>query len=164
MILTSIRLVVLCLTPALLAYAPETGRPSTEWEHVMAQSQDSDQKPVEEKAVKVHYLEIVTAKVDETCLALGNAHGVTFGKPIAEFGNARTTNLRDGGLIGVRAPMRETEQPVVRPYVLVDDIEAAIKAVESAGGKVALPPMEIPGHGTFAICILGGIEHGFWQL
>ena len=164
MILTSIRLVVLCLTPALLSFAPETGRLSTEREYVMAQLQDSDQKPVEENAIKVHYLEIVTAKVDGTCLALGNAHGVTFGEPIAEFGNARTTNLRDGGIIGVRAPMRETEQPVVRPYLLVDDIEAAIKAAESAGGKVAMPPMEIPGHGTFATWILGGIEHGLWQL
>jgi len=115
--------------------------------------------------LKVQYLEIVTSSVKETCDALAEAHGVVFSEPIAEFGNARTADLTDGGRIGVRAPMRDTEKPVVRPYVLVDDIKAAVKAAEKAGAKVALPPMEIPGgHGTFSIYILGGIEHGLWQL
>ncbi len=52
---------------------------------------------------------------------------------------------------------------MVRPYVLVKDIEAAVKAAEAAGATVALPPMEIPGQGMFSIYILGGIEHGLWQ-
>ena len=114
--------------------------------------------------MKVQYLEIVTPSVNETCDALAAAHGVVFSEPIAEFGNARTADLEDGGRIGVRAPMRDTETPVVRPYLLVDDIEAAVKAAETAGAKVAMPPMEIPGGGTFSIYILGGIEHGLWQL
>jgi predicted enzyme related to lactoylglutathione lyase len=113
--------------------------------------------------VIIHYLEIVTTKVDETCAALARAHGVTFGEPVAALGNARTTSLRDGGRIGVRAPLRETEAPVVRPYLLVEDIGAAVKAVEAAGATVAVPPMELPGQGTFAIYLLGGIDHGLWQ-
>jgi predicted enzyme related to lactoylglutathione lyase len=117
-----------------------------------------------ETAVDIHYLEIVTPKVDETCAALEKAHGVTFGEPVAAFGNARMTALKSGGRLGVRAPMRETEEPVVRPYVLVDDIEQAVKAAEAAGGTIAMPPMEIPGHGTFALYILGGIQHGLWQV
>ena len=64
----------------------------------------------------------------------------------------------------VRAPMHETEEPVVRPYLLVDDIDAAAKAAEEAGGEIAHPPMEIPGHGKFAIFIQGGIHHGVWQV
>ena len=69
------------------------------------------------------------------------------------------------GKIGVRAPMREDEQPVVRPYVLVEDIEAAVKAAQAAGAEIAMPSTEIPGgHGKFAIYILGGIQHGLWQL
>lgn len=117
------------------------------------------------KTVQVHYLEFVTESVDETCEALAEIHGVEFSDPIAEFGNARTAELKDGGLIGVRAPMRKTEDPVVRPYLLVDDIEAAVKAAELAGAEVAIPPMEMPGgRGTFSIYILGGIEHGLWQL
>jgi hypothetical protein len=60
--------------------------------------------------------------------------------------------------------MHETEEPVVRPYWLVDDIEAAVTAAVEAGAVVAHPPLEIPGHGTFAIYIQGGIHHGLWQL
>ena len=59
--------------------------------------------------------------------------------------------------------MRDTEKPVVRPYLLVDDIHAAVKAAEAQGAEVAIPPMELPGQGTFAIYLLGGIDHGLWQ-
>jgi len=81
-----------------------------------------------------------------------------------ELGNARTAALDGGGKIGVRAPMSPTEEPVVRPYVLVADIQAAVAAAEKAGAQIAHPPLEIPGQGTFAIYILGGIQHGLWQL
>jgi predicted enzyme related to lactoylglutathione lyase len=47
---------------------------------------------------------------------------------------------------------------------LVDDVEAAVAAVEDAGGEIAHPPMEIPGHGKFAIYIQGGLHHGLWQV
>ncbi len=112
----------------------------------------------------VHYLEVVTADVDATCFAMEQLHGVSFGEPAAALGNARTATLKGGGRLGVRAPMREDEVPVVRPYVLVDDIEAAVKAVEAAGGEIALSATEIPGHGKFAIYFLGGIQYGLWQL
>lgn len=114
--------------------------------------------------MKVQYLEIVTPDVDATCAAYAELHGVTFGPPDAGLGNARTAALANGGKIGVRAPMRETEEPVVRPYLLVDDIEAAVEAAQAAGGEIAHPPMEIPGHGKFAIYIQGGIQQGLWQL
>ena len=113
--------------------------------------------------MQIHYLEIVTNEVDAVCAAYAAAHDVQFGKPDSGLGNARTAALRGGGLVGVRAPLRETEAPVVRPYWLVDDIEAAVAAAVKAGGEIAHPPMEIPGHGTFAIYIQGGIDHGLWQ-
>ena len=112
----------------------------------------------------IQYLEVVTPDVNATCDALERLHGVSFGEPDVGLGNARTAALKGGGKIGVRAPMREDEQPVVRPYLLVEDIEAAVKAAQAAGAQVALPPMEIPGGGKFAIYIQGGIEHGLWQL
>ena len=69
-----------------------------------------------------------------------------------------------GGRIAVRAPLRADEDPVVRPYVLVDDIEAAVEVAEEQGALIAHPPLEIPGgHGTFAIYLLGGNDHGLWQ-
>ena len=122
------------------------------------------QSPEDDAAIQVQYLEIVTPEVDATCDLLATTHGVSFGEPVPELGNARTAALESGGKIGVRAPLRDDEEPVVRPYLLVDDIEAAVKAAEEAGGHVAIPPMEIPGHGRFAIYLLGGIEHGLWEL
>jgi len=112
----------------------------------------------------IQYLEIVTPDVDATSDALEATRDVSFGEPIPELGNARTAPLENGGRIGVRAPMRETESPVVRPYLLVEDIEAAVDAVHASGAEIAMMPTEIPGQGTFAIYILGGIQHGLWQL
>lgn len=114
--------------------------------------------------MKVHYLEIVTREVDAVCTAYASAFNVQFGEPDAELGGARTASLADGGSVGVRAPLRETEDPVIRPYWLVTDIDAALAAAVQAGGEIAHPPMEIPGRGTFAIYLQGDNNHGLWQL
>jgi uncharacterized protein len=98
------------------------------------------------------------------CAAYTAANGVGFGAPDARLGNARTAALPGGWLVGVRAPLHVSEEPVVRPYGLVDDIEAALGAAVDAGGSIAHPPLEIPGLGTFAIYVLGGVHHGFWTL
>jgi uncharacterized protein len=114
--------------------------------------------------MQVHYLEIVTNDVDAVCASYAAAMGVEFGKPDASLGNARTASLPSGGLVGVRAPLRETEAPVVRPYWLVENIESAVAEVVKSGGDLALPPMEIPNYGTCAIYVQGGNDHGLWQL
>jgi predicted enzyme related to lactoylglutathione lyase len=114
--------------------------------------------------MQIHYLEIVTNDVDGVCAAYAAANGLQFGSPDATLGNARTAKLTGGGLVGVRAPLHPTETPVVRPYWLVGDIEAALAAAVKAGAEVAHPPLLIPGHGTFAIYIKGGVHHGLWQL
>lgn len=114
--------------------------------------------------MRVQYLEIVTREVDAVCAAYASALDVQFGEPDAGLGGARTARVEGGGLVGVRAPLRATEEPVVRPYWLVADIDAALAAAARAGGEIALPPMEIPGHGTCAIYLQGGNDHGLWQL
>lgn len=114
--------------------------------------------------MKVHYLEIVATDVDTVCAALAATNNAEFGGPVAELGNARTATASDGSLIGVRAQMHESEDPVVRPYWLVDDIDAAVAAAVESGAEIAHPPMEIPGRGKFAIYILGGVHHGLWQV
>jgi predicted enzyme related to lactoylglutathione lyase len=113
--------------------------------------------------MQIHYLEIVTNDVDKVCSVYAAANGLKFGNPDAALGNARTAALPGGSLVGVRSPLRESEVPVVRPYWLVNDIESAVAVVAGAGGKIALPPMKLPGHGTCAIYIEGGVEHGLWQ-
>lgn len=114
--------------------------------------------------MRVHYLEIVATDVDAVCSAYAASSNLQFGEPKAELGNARTAEVEGGSVVGVRAPMHEAEEPVVRPYWLVDNIESAVAAAVAAGGKVAHPPLEIPGRGIFAIYILGGVHHGLWQL
>jgi uncharacterized protein len=114
-------------------------------------------------AMEVEYLEIVTSDVDAVIAAYSSALNVQFGEPDAGLGGARTALLAGGGLVGVRAPLREDEDPVVRPYWLVSDVDAAIAAAVQAGGQIAHPPTEIPGHGAFAIYYQGGNDNGLWQ-
>jgi predicted enzyme related to lactoylglutathione lyase len=116
-----------------------------------------------DEAMQVYYLEIVTKDVEQVCASYSAAGGVIFGKPDAGLGGARTAPMPGGGLIGVRAPLRETEAPIVRPYWLVKDIKAAVAAAQKAGGQVAIGPLEIPGHGKFAIYVQGGVDHGLWE-
>jgi len=114
--------------------------------------------------MKLHYLEIVATDVDSVCSAYAAANNLQFSDPKADLGNARTATTQKGYVVGVRAPMHEAEEPVVRPYWLVDDIESAVASAIEAGGEVAHPPLEIPGRGAFAIYVLGGVHHGLWQL
>lgn len=114
-------------------------------------------------AMKIQYLEIVTPDVDALCKQYSVIHGITFTEPDVNLGGARTAKLNGGGLIGIRGPLRENETPVIRPYVLVDDIKKSVAAAAEAGAEIAIPSMEIPGHGTIAIIIQGGIESGLWQ-
>ena len=113
--------------------------------------------------MQVQYLEIVTPDVDAVCATYAHRHSVVFTPPEPALGNARTAELPDGCKVGIREPMHETEVPVVRPYWLVHDVQGAVAAAVEAGAEIAHPPMELPGHGTFAIYIQGGIQHGLWQ-
>jgi predicted enzyme related to lactoylglutathione lyase len=115
-------------------------------------------------AIKIQYLEIVTTDVDAACALYSQMHGITFGHADQRLGAARTANLANGGWLGIRAPLRDTETPVVRPYVLVDDIKASVAAAAESGAIIAMTPTEIAGRGQFAIVIQGGIESGLWQL
>lgn len=120
--------------------------------------------PIEGEPMNIHYLEIVTPKVDALCRQYSKIHDVTFSEPDASLGGARTAKLNGGGFIAIRGPMRETETPVIRPYALVENLEEAVAAAADAGAEIAIPSMEIPGHGTIAVVIQGGIECGLWQL
>ena len=113
--------------------------------------------------MQIGYLEFVTPNVDEFCAIYAKVHGVTFSEQVPALGNARTTTLTSGGKIGVRAPMRPDETPVVRSYFLTNDIDGAVEAAKTAGAEVAVAPMELPGQGTFAIFIHNGIESALWQ-
>lgn len=114
--------------------------------------------------MKIHYLEIVTPDVDASVALYTQIHNINFSDPTPHLGGARTAELTEGGLLGIRAPLRDTEEPVVRPYYLVDNIEEAVDSATRAGAEIAMNPTEIPGLGKFAIFIQGGIDTGLWQV
>jgi len=112
---------------------------------------------------RIHYLEIVCRDVAAQCAVLERIHGLTFGPTVADLGQARVAEAADGSLIGVRAPLAEHEQPIVRTYVEVEDIVNAIQKAEAAGAVVAYPPTQQGDTGTWAIYFLGEVQFGLWQ-
>ena len=128
------------------------------------QDQPEHQTTQVNQTMKIQYLEIVTPDVEAAVALHSQINGVSFSAPEPNLGGARTAELDGGGWLGIRAPLRETEEPVVRPYFLVDDIDSAVASAASSGAEIAMNPMEIPGYGKFAIFISGGIETGLWQL
>src|SRR5690554_6064028 len=79
--------------------------------------------PSDADAASIQYLEIVTLDVDGLVETYSSSLDLEFSAPDAGLGGARTVALTGGGLLGIRAPLREDENPVVRPYRLVPDIE-----------------------------------------
>lgn len=112
---------------------------------------------------RIHYLEIVCRDVSAQCAALERIHGLTFGPAVADLGQARVTEASDGCLIGVRAPLAEHEQPIMRTYVEVEDIVRALQEAEAAGAVVAYPPTQQGDTGIWAIYFLGDVQFGLWQ-
>lgn len=80
-----------------------------------------------------------------------------------DLGQARVATRADGTLVGIRKPLAAHEQPIIRTYVAVEDIQGAVKSAADAGATVAYPPTAQGARGTFAIVIQGGVEHGLWQ-
>jgi len=113
--------------------------------------------------MRVHYLEIVCHDVAAQCAALERVHKLSFGAAVADLGQARIAEARNGGLIGVRAPLAEHEQPIIRTYLEVDDIARAVEEAEAAGAVIAYPPTQQGDTGTWAIYILGDVQIGLWQ-
>lgn len=112
--------------------------------------------------MQVHYVEIVSKTVDRQCKSLEQVHGLSFCSEVEDLGQAKVAKTANG-MIGVRAPLGEHEQPIVRTYFAVDDIEKAVKAAEAAGAVIAYPPTKQGETGTWAIYILDEIQHGLWQ-
>lgn len=121
------------------------------------------EKKAKDANMKVHYLEIVCRDVAAQCAAMEQVHGLSFGPPVADLGQARVAEASDGSLVGVRAPLAEHEQPTVRTYLAVSDIHKAVKDAEAAGAMIAYPPTQQGDTGTWAIYILGDVQMGLWQ-
>jgi uncharacterized protein len=111
----------------------------------------------------VHYLEIVSNDVDSLTGLYERIHGLSFGPPDPDLGQARVATGADGTLVGIRKPLAAHEQPIMRTYFAVEDIQQAVKKAEDHGAIVAYPPTRQGQRGTFAIVIQGDAQHGLWQ-
>jgi predicted enzyme related to lactoylglutathione lyase len=116
-----------------------------------------------ELKVAVHYLEIVSTDVDGAIALYQHVHGLSFGPPDPDLGQARVATRADGTLVGIRKPLSQDEQPIERAYLAVEDIQQAVKNAEDSGAIIAYPPTHQGQRGTFAIVIQGGVQHGLWQ-
>lgn len=120
-------------------------------------------KKEKDSRMAVHYLEIVSNDVDTLTGLYQRVHGLSFGPPDPDLGQARVATCADGTLVGIRRPLAAHEQPIMRTYLAVEDIQQAIKSAENSGGTVAYPPTRQGERGTFAIVIQGDVQHGLWQ-
>ena len=111
----------------------------------------------------VHYLEIVSNDVDTLTGLYQRMQGLSFGPPDPDLGQARVATRADGTLVGIRKPLAAHEQPIMRSYVAVENIQQAVKKAEEHGATVAYPPTRQGQRGTFAIVIQGDVQHGLWQ-
>jgi uncharacterized protein len=110
------------------------------------------------------YLEIVCDDVDAVIALYERVHGLSFGPPDADLGQARVATRADGALVGIRNPLAAHEQPIMRTYLVVDDLQQAVKRAEDAGAVVAyVSPTRQGQWGNFAILFQGDVQHGFWQ-
>ncbi len=113
--------------------------------------------------MRSYYLEIVSDDVDTLTRLYQRVHGLSFGSPDPDLGQARVAIRADGALVGIRKPLSADELPILRAYLAVEDIQRAVKEAESAGATIAYPPTRQGKRGTFAIVTQGGVEHGLWQ-
>ena len=111
----------------------------------------------------VHYLEIASNDVDALTGLYQRMHGLSFDAPDPDLGQARVATQADGTLVGIRKPLAAHEQPIMRSYLAVEDIQQAVKKAEEHGATVAYPPTRQGHRGTFAIVIEGDVQHGLWQ-
>ena len=111
----------------------------------------------------IHYLEIVSDDLDTLTALYERMCGLSFGPPDPDLGQARVAARPDGTLVGIRKPLAAHEQPTMRTYLAVEDIEQAAKAAAESGAIVAYGPTLQGQRGTFAIVIQGGVQHGLWQ-
>jgi len=111
----------------------------------------------------VHYLEIISDNVDTQTALYQRLHGLSFGPPDPDLGQARVATCADGTLVGIRKPLAAHEQPIIRTDLAVEDIQQAVKKAEETGAITAYPPTRQGQRGIFAIVIQGGVQHGLWQ-
>ncbi len=107
------------------------------------------------------HLEICSADTDATRDFLTNVFGWTFASWMEGYEGFLTPGFLMGGL---RPKMDEEPAPQTVPYLIVDDLEDRMAAVQAAGGTVTVPIQEVPDAGRFFWFIApGGLQLAVWE-
>ncbi|HUP67679.1 MAG TPA: VOC family protein [Sphingomicrobium sp.] len=102
------------------------------------------------------WYELMTSDGDASKAFYDKVVGWTFGDPVEEFQGYRMIGRSDGGFAGgVLTLTDEMKQHGARPtwlgYIGVDDVDAATRRIENAGGKTLMPPTDIESVGRIAM-------------
>jgi uncharacterized protein len=109
--------------------------------------------------IRIDYVELPSITAHELTRAFYRA---AFGWTFTDYGpdySATTNGVVDVGLNGTREDNLSAPLPVVR----VEDLDAALEAVQGAGGVLARPIFAFPGGRRFHFIDPGGNELAVWS-
>ena len=98
--------------------------------------------------------ELMTNDVEGAKAFYGELLGWTLKDTACSLGSYTVASIDEQEAAGIMAIPKEMEgmPPAWGAYVTVDDVDAAAARVEQLGGKVCVPPQDIPEFGRF-VCI-----------
>ena len=101
--------------------------------------------------------ELITTDLDSAMKFYGELLGWSFHETKTIYGNRYITALKDGsvvaGMMLKEGNVDDEAMPCWDPYITVDDVEKSAKIVEKMGGRILLPPTDIPVTGRFVVII-----------
>ena len=114
------------------------------------------QQSAESPRGQLIWYELMTPDAEASKAFYDSVVGWQIGEPVAEFQGYRMINRSDDRAAGGVLPLTdEMQQHGARPiwlgYIGVDDTDAAVAAIEEAGGKSLMPAMDIPNVGRIAM-------------
>ncbi|NUP74619.1 MAG: VOC family protein [Sinomonas sp.] len=113
------------------------------------------------------WADLMTSDVEKAKTFYGELFGWTYETGDQEKYGGYTTAWKDGEQVAglmAKMPDQATMPDVWTIYLSTDDINKTAQKIESAGGQVFLPPMEVPEQGHMAMFgDAGGAAFGVWQ-
>jgi predicted enzyme related to lactoylglutathione lyase len=114
------------------------------------------QQSAESPRGQLIWYELMTPDAEASKAFYDSVVGWQIGEPVAEFQGYRMINRSDDRAAGGVLPLTdEMQQHGARAiwlgYIGVDDTDAAVAAIEEAGGKSLMPAMDIPNVGRIAM-------------
>ena len=99
--------------------------------------------------------ELITTDLDSAKKFYGELLGWAFKETKTIYGNRYLVALKDGAMVAgmmlKEGNVDDEVMPCWDPYITVDDVEKSAKIVEKMGGRILLPPTDIPGTGRFVV-------------